>query len=246
VAVRIGDVQPLPLSGAIRAIAFDLDNTLWDIEPVIERAEQRLREWMQRHCPRIPERFTAEDMRAARMLLATDEPHRAHDLTYLRRTTLARHARECGYGDAVADSAFEIFFAARNELIPFSDVVPALEQLRTRYRLATLSNGNADLRRIGLADYFVASVCAREVGAAKPDPRCFTTLLEALQLDAHEVVYVGDEPRHDVEGARAAGLGTVWMNRTVSPWPQELPRPHLEVCDLGQLTRLLALPHDQC
>lgn len=235
-----------PQVSAIRAIAFDLDNTLWDIEPVIVRAEQLLREWMQQHCPRIPERFTAEDMRMARMLLATDEPHRAHDFTYLRRTALARHARECGYGDAVADGAFEVFFAARNELTPFDDVTPALERLRTRYRLATLSNGNADLRRIGLAGYFDASICAREVGAAKPDSRCFARLIEALQLDAHEVMYVGDEPRHDIEGARAFGLVPVWVNRGARSWPRELAPPPFEVRDLGELIRLLALPQDQC
>jgi 2-haloalkanoic acid dehalogenase type II len=239
------DVHATQVS-AIQAVAFDLDNTLWDIEPVIVRAELRLQEWMQRHCPRIPERFSIEDMRAARALLATHEPHRAHDLTYLRRTALERHARECGYSEAVAERAFEVFFAARNELVPFGDVVPALELLGARFRLATLSNGNADLRRIGLADHFCASICAREIGAAKPDPRCFASLLQALQLPAHAVAYVGDDPCLDVEGARAAGLVTVWLNRAASPWPQQLPPPHLEVRDLGQLARLLALPHAQC
>ena len=234
------------MPAAIRAIAFDLDNTLWDVEPVITRAEGLLREWMQRNCPRIPERFTAEDMRSARMLLANDEPHRAHDLTWLRRTALARHARECGYQEAVAEAAFEVFFAARNDITPYDDVIPVLEQLRRRYQLATLSNGNADLHRVGLAGYFKVSLCARELGAAKPDPRCFTRLLEALQLRADEVMYVGDEPQHDVEGARAAGLVPVWMNRAAKPWPAELRPPRHEVRDFGQLTRLLALPHDQC
>jgi FMN hydrolase / 5-amino-6-(5-phospho-D-ribitylamino)uracil phosphatase len=239
-------VQPRPLPAAIRAIAFDLDNTLWDIEPVIARAEQLLREWMHRNCPRIPERFTAEDMRSARMLLANDEPQRAHDFTWLRRTALARHARECGYEETIAEAAFEVFFAARNEITPFSDVVPGLEQLRTRYRLGTLSNGNADLQRVGLAGYFSASLCARELGAAKPDPRCFARLLEALQLQAHQVVYVGDEPQHDVEGARAAGLVPIWMNRTARQWPTELRPPPYEVRDFGQLTSLLALSHHHC
>ena len=48
----------------VRAIAFDLDNTLWDVEPVLERAEQCLAAWLQQHCPRIA--LSREQMRAAR------------------------------------------------------------------------------------------------------------------------------------------------------------------------------------
>jgi len=103
---------------AIRAVAFDLDNTLWDVGPVIVRAEQCLHRWLREHCPRITERLSIEEMRAARERLARAEPHNAHDFTYLRISTLAAHARECGYEEAVAERAFEVFFAARNELEP--------------------------------------------------------------------------------------------------------------------------------
>ncbi len=90
------------MSDKIRAVAFDLDNTLWDIAPVIERAEARLHAWLLEHCPRIPEKVSMADMRAAREALGREEPHNAHDFTYLRITALARHARECGYGEEVA------------------------------------------------------------------------------------------------------------------------------------------------
>jgi 2-haloalkanoic acid dehalogenase type II len=196
---------------SIRAVAFDLDNTLWDVMPVIERAEQVLHEWMREHCPRIPERFTIETMRAARLRLARQEPHRAHDLAYLRLATLTWHARECGYDDEMAKRAYEIFFAARNEVALFPDVRPALEALGSRYELATLTNGNADLGRIGLANLFTVSLNARGVGAAKPDRRCFTRLVGELGLEPHEVLYVGDDPVCDIEGARAAGLRTAWI-----------------------------------
>src|SRR5579883_343691 len=152
----------------LRAIAFDLDNTLWDVGPVIVRAEQRLHEWLRENCPRIIERVSIEEMRAARERLARSEPHNAHDFTYLRITALAAHARDCGYAQDVAERAFEVFFAARNELQPYVDVQPALERLRTRYTLASLSNGNADLQLIGLARLFSVSLNARQIGVAKP------------------------------------------------------------------------------
>jgi FMN hydrolase / 5-amino-6-(5-phospho-D-ribitylamino)uracil phosphatase len=225
----------------LRAIAFDLDNTLWDIAPVIERAEARLQEWLREHCPRIPERVSIEEMRAARESLARDEPHNAHDFTYLRVAALARHARECGYEEEVAQRAFEVFFTARNELDLFADVRPALERLRSRYLLATLSNGNADLERIGLAEFFVLSLNARQIGVGKPHPRCFERLARELRVAPAEIVYVGDDPLLDVEAARAAGLRTAWVNRFEQQWPAAIAPPDIVVTQCTELADSLGV-----
>lgn len=223
----------------VRAVAFDLDDTLWEVGPVIARAEARLLEWMREHCPRIPERYTLEDMRAARQRLLRESPQRAHDLTWVRIEAMTRHALECGYDEEIARRGYEVFFAARNELDVFDDVRPALARLRARYRLATLSNGNADLERIGLAGFFSISLNARQVGAAKPDPRGFLRLAEDLGLAPHEVLYVGDDPVLDVAGARAAGLRTVWMNRRGATWRHAEPEADLAVADCAELAQRL-------
>ena len=225
----------------VRAVAFDLDNTLWDIAPVIERAEARLHAWLHEHCPRIPERVSLADMRAAREALAREEPHNAHDFTYLRVTALARHARECGYEEEVAHRAFDVFFAARNELDLFADVRPALERLRTRYQLATFSNGNADLARVGLAEFFAVSLNARQVGVGKPHPRCFERIAEELRVAPGEIVYVGDDPVLDVEASRAAGLRSAWVNRFDQQWPDTLAPADYVVTNCTQLAELLGV-----
>jgi FMN hydrolase / 5-amino-6-(5-phospho-D-ribitylamino)uracil phosphatase len=225
----------------VRAVAFDLDNTLWDIAPVIERAEARLHAWLHEHCPRIPERVSLADMRAAREALAREEPHNAHDFTYLRVTALARHARECGYEEEVAHRAFEVFFAARNELDLFADVRPALERLRSRYQLATFSNGNADLARVGLAEFFAVSLNARQVGVGKPHPRCFERIAEELRVAPGEIVYVGDDPLLDVEASRAAGLRSAWVNRFDQQWPNTLAPADFVVTNCTQLAELLGV-----
>jgi len=232
--------------GDLHAVAFDLDNTLWDVGPVIVRAERRLQEWLREHCPRITERLSIEEMRAARERLARSEPHNAHDFTYLRLTALAAHAREYGYGEEMAARAFEVFFAARNELQPYADVQPGLERLRGRYALASLSNGNADLELIGLAPLFTISLNARQIGAAKPHPRCFGQLARELRLEPRNILYVGDDPFLDVEAARAAGLRTAWMNRSRAPWPASLEPADLVVADCLQLAELLALELPRC
>jgi 2-haloalkanoic acid dehalogenase type II len=232
--------------GDLRAVAFDLDNTLWDVGPVILRAEQRLHEWLRENCPRIAERVSIEEMRAARERLARSEPHNAHDFTYLRITALAAHARECGYDAEVAERAFEVFFAARNELQLYADVQPALQSLRTRYTLASLSNGNADLELIGLASLFSVSLNARQIGAAKPHPRCFEHLARDLRLEPPNILYVGDDPFLDIEAARAAGLRTAWMNRGHTPWPASLEPADFDVGDCRQLAEALALDAISC
>jgi FMN hydrolase / 5-amino-6-(5-phospho-D-ribitylamino)uracil phosphatase len=223
----------------VRAIAFDLDNTLWDVEPVLARAEALLGAWLQRHCPRITERLSSEDMHRAREQLAHAEPHNAHDVTYLRMTALARHAREHGYDESIAHDAFEVFLAARNEVELFPDVAPGLARLRRRYALASLSNGNADLGRIGLQRMFAVSLNARQIGAAKPERRCFERLAQELALGAGEIAYVGDDPQLDVAAARDAGLVAVWMNRRSRAWPAVLATADLVVTDCAELAAAL-------
>ncbi|HYL04227.1 MAG TPA: HAD-IA family hydrolase [Steroidobacteraceae bacterium] len=223
----------------VRAIAFDLDNTLWDVEPVLARAETRLLEWLHEHCPRIPEQVSLEDMASARAQLALDEPHHAHDVTYLRVTALARHARECGYHEDLAARAFEVFLAARCEVAVLPDVRPGLERLRRRFTLASLSNGNADLERIGLQAAFTVSLNAQQIGAGKPDRRCFERLASELGMAPAHILYVGDEPVLDVTAACAAGCRAAWMNRRGAPWPEGLAPPELTVSDCRDLASRL-------
>jgi putative hydrolase of the HAD superfamily len=223
----------------VRAIAFDLDNTLWDVEPVLARAEARLFDWLKTHCPRITAQVSSEDMRRARAELARREPNRAHDFTYLRTTALAGHAREHGYDEQIAERAFAVFLAARCEVEVFADVAPGLGRLRRRYGLASLSNGNADLGRIGLDHLFALSLNARQVGAAKPDPRCFERLAQDLRVAPEQLLYVGDDPELDVEAARAAGLKTAWMNRRAHAWPSQFAPADLIITSCTELADAL-------
>jgi putative hydrolase of the HAD superfamily len=221
------------------AICLDLDDTLWSVEPVIARAEAELLAWLAEHCPRVVTLHDLASMRRVRIRVAEEFPDRRHDLGFLRREALRWHLREAGYPESVAEDAFAVFFSARNRVEPFADVVPALERLRSRYRLLSLSNGNADLDCIGLAGYFEYSLCAREAGAAKPDPRIFEAMLAHAALAPQQVVYVGDDPRADVDGARSAGLHAVWVDRHGRPWPGDVLPPSHTVRALGALAALM-------
>jgi 2-haloalkanoic acid dehalogenase type II len=223
----------------VEAICLDLDDTLWPVEAVIERAEAAMVDWLARHYPRVAENHDVHSMRVVRQRMADEFPDMRHDFTFLRRQALAWHAREAGYAEDMVDEAFGIFFAARNAVEPFEDVVPALERLGRRFRLMTLSNGNADLRMIGLEGYFERTLAAREAGAAKPDPRIFVALLDGVGLEPRQVLYVGDDPHADIEGARNAGMHAAWVDRFGRQWPQDVAPPAMAVRDLLQLADLL-------
>ena len=223
----------------VRAICFDLDNTLWDVWPVIMRAEQRMYDFLAQRYPRVVASMTLEMMRTAREQTAAAHPQMRHDFTFLRKQTLREHAREFGYAEAMAEEAFDAFIQARNEVDLYDDVLPALEQLHRRYRLFTASNGNADLAKIGLAHFFERTIAARHVGALKPDPAIFHKVIEGTDLQASEVVYVGDDPHLDVEGARGAGMQAIWVDRQGVQWPAEIAPPAHTIRSLTELVRLL-------
>jgi putative hydrolase of the HAD superfamily len=224
----------------VQAIIFDLDDTLWDVGPVILRAEHAMARFLAERYPRVLELHSLESMRDVRARMAREHPAMRHDFTWLRTRALLAHAREAGYPDTMAEEAFEVFYRARNEVVLYDDVLPALEWLSARYRVFAISNGNADLAAIGLAHFFERSIAARDAGVLKPDPRIFTMLLEAAEVAAGRAVHVGDDPEADVEGARRAGVRPVWLNRSGSPWPAAIAAPEHVVGSLADLVRLLA------
>jgi 2-haloalkanoic acid dehalogenase type II len=224
----------------LRAIFLDLDNTLWDVEPVLERAEQALGRWLASHYPRIGARYSSGEGQRLRREIAAAHPHLSHDLTWLRSESLRRLAAEESDPALIAEQALAIFLAARNEIEPYPEVRPALARLAARLPLYAISNGNADIGRVGLGELFAGAVGAAEAGAAKPDPRIFRYLLARARLEPSTVLHVGDDPAADIGGARSAGLRTAWMNRAGARWPDSLARADHEIADLDGLVRLLA------
>jgi putative hydrolase of the HAD superfamily len=219
----------------IRAISFDLDDTLWDNRPVLLAAEQKVCDWLTEHYPRIGEDHDCHTLRAQRMTLAESRPDLRHDMTRLRKESLRLLAKAYDYDLKLVEEAFEVFIEARHRITLFDDVIPVLQALRTEgYLLGAVTNGNASIYRLGIDHLFDFSVSAEEAGAAKPDPHMFQIACERSGVQPEEMAYVGDEPTTDIQGAHNAGTTTIWMNRTRSPWPDQ-PPPDFEVADMHEL-----------
>ncbi len=223
----------------VQAIIFDLDDTLWEVGPVIVRAEHAMLAFLAERYPRVLERHTLDSMRDVRARMAIEHPAMRHDFTWLRLESLRHHARDSGYPETMAEEAFAVFYRVRNEVVLYDDARPALERMHGRYRLFAVSNGNADLAAIGIAGYFERALAARDAGMLKPDPRIFALLLEQAGLDAARALHVGDDAVADVEGARRAGVTPVWLNRSGKRWSVAASPPPLTVRTLLELAELL-------
>jgi putative hydrolase of the HAD superfamily len=222
----------------VRAITIDLDDTLWPIGPVMLRAEERLDAWLRAHCPPVAAAYPIAAMRALRDRVADENPGLAHDFTGQRLLCLRAAMQPHGYGEQHVDAAFAEFYAARNEVECYSDALPALESMAARYPLVSLSNGNADLERIGLARFFHFSISSRSFGKAKPAAEIFHAACAGLDLPPAEVLHIGDDPALDVLGAHAAGLRSAWLNRSGAAWDHAV-RPDVIARDLRELAAML-------
>ena len=156
----------------IKAISIDLDDTLWPIWPTIERAERVLHDWLTGHAPMAAALFSSPTaLREIRDYMAANRPDLKHDLSAIRRESIRLALYRAGEDPLMAERAFDVFHAERQRVELFDDVLPALDFLAQRFPIVSLSNGNADVQRVGLGQYFRAAITAREFGVGKPDPR---------------------------------------------------------------------------
>ena len=231
------------MNPAPRALSLDLDDTLWPIWPVIERAEAALDRFLRERCPRTAEKFPVPKMRELRNRVAGEYPQYAHDFTRQRKLSLLQALRESGDDEVHAEDAFDAFYAARNAIEFYPDALAALARLSARLPVAALTNGNADLQRIGIAGHFAAFVAARDEGHAKPDAPIFHATCARLGVAPHELLHVGDDPELDIAGAQRAGVRSCWINRGNAAWPEHLPQPELEFATLTALADWLDAQH---
>ena len=223
----------------IRAITLDLDDTLWPIWPTIERAEKALATWLGAQAPGAAAVFADPHARlAVREHVVRTQPEIGHDLSALRRESIRLALHRADEDTTLAEPAFEVFFAERMRVDLYDDALPALAYMAARFPIVALSNGNADVGRVGLGAYFSASLSAQQFGVGKPDPRIFHAAAQAAGVSADAVLHVGDDASLDVLGALTAGMQTAWVNRSDHLWSHTL-QPHATVINLTELCDLL-------
>ena len=219
----------------IKAITLDLDDTLWPVWPAIERAEKELENWLSQHAPMTAALFANVSVRdEIRAHVVKTRPDLKHNLSGVRREAIRVALYRSKENPLLAEQAFDVFFAERNRVVLYDDALMALEFLSARYPVVALSNGNADIKTIGIAPYFKASISAHEFGVGKPDSRIFHAAAGAVDICPVNVLHIGDDAGLDVLGALNAGMQTVWLNRSANAWKYD-DKPHMMVTSLTQL-----------
>lgn len=224
---------------SIRCITFDLDDTLWSCRPVIAEAERRFYAWLIDRYPALASHYDLDMLIAHRIDYFRRNEDLRHDMTHLRKRWLAQLAGEHALGDEWIDEGFRVFWLARNEVELYAEAATLLEELGKHFRIGAITNGNADVRHIGVDHFFDFVITSAGAGVAKPHPDIFEQALQHAGVKADECLHVGDDAECDVLGAQAHGLRTVWINPEGKPW--EAGRsPDAEVRHVGELREVLA------
>lgn len=199
----------------IRLITFDLDNTLWDVGQVIRHAEATMNAWLDERVPEYRRRLDRDAVLALREAAIGEQPHLGHDVSALREEVLYRGMRHLGLTESVARQhaaeAFQQFYQARQQVVFFEHAVESLAVLSRAYTLAALTNGNADVAKIGLDRFFRFALSAADVKASKPAPDMFRAALETAGVRPEQSIHVGDHPVDDIRAADAVGMHTIWV-----------------------------------
>ncbi len=211
----------------IKCIAFDLDNTLWECDPLIVKAEQKFYAWLQSAYPKITKKFTEETLVAHRMSYIRARPEHHYNLTFLRKNWMRQIASEVDvksidendFEASYIEAGFQVFWQERNNVIFYDGVLDMLESLTQKYSLGVITNGNADVNFIGIGHFFDFSISSEIAGVAKPHEDIF---YQAVRLSDHPIentIYIGDDPKCDVLGPQNIGMRALWYNPTLKPWP---------------------------
>ena len=224
----------------IRGISFDLDDTLWDCDSVIQRAEKSLLSWLQAQLPTFSQ-LNYEQYTQLKQDFNSDNPHLWNDVSVMRRQFLIHILQLHGHEATLVEPAFQHFYRERSNVDLFPDSMQVLNVLVGHYQLAALTNGNADLAQIGIAHLFAEIHYATLECPAKPAPDMFHRACNGMGISPQELLHIGDNPKTDIHGARSSGAKTVWINRFDMDWPEDVEPADYEITDLHQLLELLNL-----
>ncbi len=221
-----------------KLITFDLDDTLWHLAPIIEKANQQTYQWLQQHCPQLTDRYSLKEVSSFKETLFIERPDLRHQISQTRIESLvalllsidfpANEARQ------LAQAAFEVFIRSRNEVTFFDYALESLTALKPHYMLGALSNGNACIKRLNLEHLFDFAFSAETLNASKPAPDHFEAAMAHTGYSTQQIIHVGDHPQHDIKAAQQLGICTIWMNWNKVIWQGGQPA-NAEISSMREL-----------
>jgi putative hydrolase of the HAD superfamily len=236
---------------AIAAVFFDLDGTLLDddanwkhsVPATVNAVTDR---YPQLDAEQLEEAYFRNSRRVWNEIRgAVVSPFGDMEATTVAISVWGGALADIGVNDEeILDRAVSTYHRLRNTgLIAFEEVEECLGILQSNYRLAVITNGLAETQQpkldsAGLSEYF-ESVATVDIGFGKPQVEIFDHALNSLGVNANEAVYVGDYLFWDVGGANAAGMHSVWVNRTEKTRESDEPEPDAEITTMVDLPEVV-------
>ncbi len=200
----------------IRLVTFDLDETLWPLQPTLSKAEQASSEYLVKRVPAYEAFLNSGGMREIREQVLAEEPSLRFHVSRFRLRVLARSLLALGLPEddakALAQGAFDMFLEMRQRVTPFPGMKDVLERLSARFTLGALTNGNASIERVGIERLFAFFFSAETVERGKPYPDMFLAALESACVRPAQAIHIGDSLPLDIAPAEALGMHTIWAN----------------------------------
>ena len=204
---------PLYKTINIKAISFDLDDTLYDNKPVISKAYRLLYSFLEDNYPKISDYFSFDSFVSSAFSIK-QKHSKIVDLNIIRRLHIKTTLAAAGYSinSSQEDQAFKVFWLARQDVKLFPEVNLVLSTLAKRFPLVAISNGNACIKMMGLDAFFQFSVSPLDTGEPKPHPSMFLYATKKLGIQPQELLHIGDKIEIDIDGAHKAGCRSIWFN----------------------------------
>ncbi|MCV2886234.1 HAD-IA family hydrolase [Aestuariibacter sp. AA17] len=198
----------------VKAITFDLDDTLYDNYPIMRRAEKHLHQFLAERFPNTAN-MSMHDWGKIKSEFLHQTPSLHNDMGELRKRVLKQGLIQSGYShmtdlDRHVNDAFEHFYFHRSDFKVSESIMSVLAYLSSRVPLIAITNGNVRLHQIGIASYFIQSFHASLQQPMKPHQHMFDLARTQLSVDAKHILHVGDNLEKDVMGAKQAGFSTAW------------------------------------
>lgn len=195
----------------IKCVTFDLDDTLWEIEPVITKAEKMFYKWLEKKYPIVTKQHSIESLRKLIRQTSLENLDIKHDLTKVRILSYTKLKDLYKLPEDMPKKSFDYFMKYRNDVTLHKNVENILGSMKKNYILGTITNGNASLKTIGIEKYFDFEVKASEVGFMKPNPKIFEYALKLTKCKPSEMLHIGDSYDKDIIGAKSVNMNYIWL-----------------------------------
>ena len=229
------------LSNDIEVLSFDLDDTLYQNGDVIRNAEQAQLDAV---CELVPsaQETGLSHWHELKWQVAKSNPDLCHDVSLWRLEVIKKGLADFGITEPSAvEHVYDAFYQARSNFTVPAKTFDVLTKLATKYQLIAVTNGNVDINKVGLAQYFVGYYRAGEQGCRmKPQPDMLNKAVADMSLvNPSKVLHIGDSVSSDIKAAQNAGMANLWFNPTGNKYPRGYALPTGEYTDLSDLLSLL-------